>query len=218
MSTAFRIAMDGSQFPPTGSTATGLGTFIYDPVAMAASYSIRIQGLDFGLASGGAAQTPTTDDDATGMHFHGAARGASGNVVFGQMHPEQDDDDLSIVLNSDGSWTVSGRWETTDPATVSIINFAPMFETATLGADIPLYFNIHTALFPISVIRGQLVAMSNDDANVVDGTAGIDLLPGLGGNDTLHGLGGDDTIDGGAGDDTIDGGDGVDTAVFLGLR
>ena len=215
---AFRIEMDGSQFPPTGSPATGIGTFIYDPVAMAASYSIRIQGLDFGLASGGAAQTPTTDDDVTGMHFHNAPRGASGGVVFGQLHPEQDNDDLAIVMNADGSWTVSGRWETTDPASVSIINFAPMFDTATLGADIPLYFNIHTTLFPVSIIRGQLVGLSDDNANVVNGTAGVDLLPGLGGDDTLNGLGGDDTLTGGFGNDTIDGGNGIDTAVFAGLR
>src|SRR5262245_23109054 len=113
MSTAFRIVMQASQeVPPTSSTASGLGTFVFDSAAVTASYSIRIKGIDFGLASGGAAQTPTLLDDATGSHFHNNVRGQNGPVVFGQIHPEQDNDDLSIVLNKDSSWTVSGLWET----------------------------------------------------------------------------------------------------------
>src|SRR5262245_8520454 len=182
MSTAFRIVMQASQeVPPTSSTASGLGTFIFDSAAVAASYSIRIKGIDFGLASGGPAQTATTLDDATGSHFHNNVRGANGPVVFGQIHPEQDNDDLSIVLNKDGSWTVSGRWETTDPANVSITNFAATLGSAAVGADVPLYYNVHTNQFSAGAIRGQLVAIADDKANVVNGTAGDDLLPGLGG-------------------------------------
>src|SRR5262245_36209658 len=107
MSTAFRIVMDGTQEnPPTDSHATGLGTAIFDdsgadPVL---SYSVTIQGLDFGLATGGPAQTPRTFDDATRTHFHNAARGTNGPIVFGQIDPEHDVDDTAVVLNADGSW------------------------------------------------------------------------------------------------------------------
>ena len=49
------------------------------------------------------------------------------------------------------------------------------------------------ALFAV-VDPDVLVGLSDDNANVVNGTAGVDLLPGLGGDDTLNGLGGDDTL------------------------
>ena len=215
MSTAFRVILEGTQeVPPNASTATGLGTVIFDSAAVAADYSIRIQGLDFGLATGGPAQTPDTIDDATRTHFHNAARGANGSIVFGQIGPaqEQDDaDDLDVVLNADGSWTISGRWETTDTgAPRSIAEFATVLGSAAVGTEVPLYFNIHTAQFPGGAIRGQLVAIADDNDNVVDGTAGHDLLPGLGGNDTISGFAGDDTLAGGDGKDSIDGGVGND--------
>src|SRR4029077_17538495 len=59
-----------------------------------------------GPATGRPAQTPTTLDDATSTHFHNQARGVNGPVVFGQINPAQDNDDLAIVLNPNGSWTV----------------------------------------------------------------------------------------------------------------
>ncbi len=95
MSTAFRVVLEGAQEnPPTASTATGLGTVIFDSTEVAADYSFRIQGLDFGLATGGGRRRPTPHDDATRSHFHNAARGANGPIVFGQIDPEHDPDDL----------------------------------------------------------------------------------------------------------------------------
>jgi serralysin len=211
MSTAFRVVVDGSQeVPPNDSTASGLGTFIFDSVAVAASYSFRIEGVDFGLAAGGTPQTPETDDDVTSTHFHNQERGQNGAVVFGQINPAQDTDDLAVVQNADGSWTVSGRWEMTDPANVSINNFAAALGSAEVGADFPLYFNVHTNEFLGGEIRGQLVAIADDNANVVTGTAGDDLLPGLGGDDVVLGLAGNDTIQGGDGNDSLSGGPGDD--------
>jgi serralysin len=211
MSTAFRAIIEGSQeVPPTGSTASGLGTVIFDSVAVAASYSFRIEGLDFGPVTGGPAQTPETADDVTNAHFHNQVRGQNGAVVFGQIAPAQDADDLAIVMNMDGSWTVSGRWETTDPANVSIATFADTLGSAAVGSDAPFYFNVHTNQFPGGEIRGQLVAIADDNANVVTGTAGDDLLPGLGGDDVVLGLGGNDTIQGGDGNDFLSGGPGDD--------
>jgi serralysin len=211
MSTAFRVVLEGSQeVPPNGSTASGLGTIIFDSTAIAASYSIRVQGVDYGPATGTTPQTPATDDDVISTHYHTAPRGANGPVVFGQINPAQDNDDLAIVRNADGSWTVSGRWETTDPSNQPITNFAAVLGSAAVGTEVPLYFNVHTNEFTAGEVRGQLVAIADDNDNVVEGTAGHDLLPGLGGNDTVLGFAGDDIILGGSGNDKLFGGDGND--------
>ena len=212
MSTAFRVVLEGSQeVPPNNSTASGLGTVIFDSTAVAASYTFNITGVDYGPILGRAAQTPmANDDDVTSTHFHNQVRGQNGPVVFGQINPAHDADDLAVVLNADGSWTVSGTWETTDPASVPITNFSTILGTATPGTEIPIYFNVHTAEFPGGEIRGQLVAIADDNDNVVTGTPGADLLPGLGGNDIVTGLAGNDTVQGGDGNDVLLGNEGDD--------
>ncbi|HEX6977706.1 MAG TPA: CHRD domain-containing protein [Alphaproteobacteria bacterium] len=217
MSTAFRAILEGSQeVPPNQSTAQGLGTVIFDNTAVTASYSFRIEGVDYGPATGAPPQTPATEDDVVSTHFHNEARGVNGPVVFGQINPAHDDDDLAIVQNTDGSWTVSGLWETTDPANVPIDNFAADLGGAAVGSEVPLYFNVHTTQFPAGEIRGQLIAIADDNDNIVAGTTGNDSLPGLGGDDVLVGLAGDDRLDGGAGNDVLTGSDGVDVFAFTG--
>jgi Ca2+-binding RTX toxin-like protein len=211
MSTAFRAVLEGTQeVPPNNSMASGIGTVIFDSTEVAASYTFTIEGVDYGPATGAPPQTPSPLDDVTSTHFHNQDRGANGPVVFGQIGPAQDEDDLDIALNTDGSWTVSGRWETTDPANVSIANFAGDFSSAAVGSEIPIYFNIHTNQFPGGEIRGQLIAIADDNDNVVVGTRGDDFLPGLGGNDIIRGLAGNDRLEGGDGDDIIRGGQGND--------
>ena len=211
MSTAFRVVLEGTQeVPPVNSTASGLGTVIFDSTEIAASYTFRIEGVDYGPITGGSAQTPSIDDDVTSTHFHNQVRGANGPVVFGQINPAQDADDLNIALNADGSWTVSGRWETTDPANVSITNFANELGSAPVGSEVPIYFNVHTNENMGGEIRGQLIAIADDNDNVVVGTPGDDFLPGLGGNDIIRGLAGNDRLEGGDGDDIIRGGQGND--------
>ena len=108
--------------------------------------------------------------------------------------PAHDFDDFAAVLNSDGSTTFSGIWETSDPTNTSISNFAAMLGSATLGADVPLYWNIHTEEFPNGAIRGQLVCIATDNGETVEGTDGNDVLMGLGGNDIVNGGQGDDTL------------------------
>jgi serralysin len=221
MATAFRVTLTGDQEvpTPTGSTARGLGTVIFDQTAVAASYSIRYTGLDFGPSLGVPGQTPSLADDVTSHHVHNAPRGVNGPVVFGQINPAHDADDLSVLLNADGSWTVSGRWETTDPATASISTFASQLASAQVGSDVSLYFNAHTVAFPMGEIRGQWVTIADEGNNTVSGTADDDLLPGLGGNDFLLGADGndlllagdgDDRLSGGGGDDRLEGGNGND--------
>lgn len=211
MATAFRLTFSGSQeVPPNGSTARGLGTVIFDQTAVAASYSIRYTGLDFGTAAGLPPQTASTADDVTGHHVHNAPRGVNGPVVFGQIGPAQDADDLSITANADGSWTVRGRWETTDPASTSITTFAGQLASTPIGSDAALYFNVHTTAFSGGEIRAQWVAIANDQNNTVRGTSQDDFLPGLGGDDYLLGGAGNDLLLGGDGNDILSGGDGND--------
>jgi serralysin len=229
MSTVFRVILEGTQeTPPNTSTATGVGTVIFDSAAVAASYSFDVQGLDFGPVTG---QTPTPDPDVTRTHFHTQVAGVAGPIVFGQIDSNpalvQDTDDLKIVLNADGSWSESGRWEQTDPPTpatptfppFTIADFADDLGSATVGSDVPLYFNVHTGAFPAGEIRGQLVAIADDIDDVVTGTVptatatGNDTLNGENGNDAILGLAGNDTLNGDNGNDVLDGGGGIDTLI-----
>ncbi|MBU0860231.1 MAG: type I secretion C-terminal target domain-containing protein, partial [Alphaproteobacteria bacterium] len=59
-----------------------------------------------------------------------------------------------------------------------------------------------------------LVMTDTDEAHILRGGIGTDMLDGRGGNDTLYGYGGNDTLIGGSGQDTLDGGAGNDTYVF----
>jgi serralysin len=216
MSTVFRVILEGSQeIPPNNSTASGAGTVVFDDAAVAASYSFDIQGLDFGPITSG--QPLTDPDDVNNTHFHSQVRGTNGPVVFGQITPAHDNDDLAIELNADGSWSVSGRWETTDPVPITNFSailgdtFANVLDSTAVGSDAPLYFNVHTVQFTGGAIRGQLVAIADDIDDVETGTTGNDLIDGGNGNDAILGLAGDDTLDGGNGNDVLDGGGGDDS-------
>ena len=213
MSVAYRAILEASQeVPPTISTgSSGLGTFVFDTTAVAANYVFHILALDFGPAAGRPPQTAATADDVVSAHFHNQVRGQNGPVVFGQINPAQDNDDLAIFPGIP-SWILLGRWETSDPASSSISNFAGVLGSTALGADAPLYFNIHTVQFPGGAIRGQLVAIADDNANTVSGTELFDELPGLAGNDSILGLVGPDVLMGNMGNDTLLGGEGTDTA------
>jgi serralysin len=230
MSTVFRVILEGTQeVPSRDTTASGVGTVVFDSAAVAASYSFDIQGLDFGPITSG--QVPTDLNDVNNTHFHAQVRGANGSVVFGQIVPAHDiDGDLAFVLNADGSWSESGRWETTDvvPITNSFPDalpglpalpddtFANVLGSATVGSEVPLYFNVHTVRFTGGEIRGQLVAIADDIDDVLTGTVptatatGNDTLDGGNGNDAILGLAGDDILGGANGDDVLDGGGGND--------
>ncbi|MBX3568792.1 MAG: CHRD domain-containing protein [Rhizobiaceae bacterium] len=201
MSTGFRIVLDGSQENPSNaSKAFGNGYAVFDSTNTTLTFSVSVYGLDFGvLFDGGVEETPGTADNVTDMHIHNKARGANGSVVFAFLNQ---DDDLFNNKGGDGSRHVGGIWETTDPASTSLNTFKAQLGSATVGSDVDLYVNVHTKTFPGGEIRGQLVAISNDSDNVINGIAANEYIPGLGGNDTFNASGGSDFTDGGAGDDT----------------
>ena len=173
MATRFTVTLSGDQeATPNTSDASGTGTVIWDAASVTAAYEFTIRGLDFGPALQQEPQTEATEDDVISMHFHSGARGVAGPVVFGQIGPAQDNDDLSIVENDDGSWTVSGIWEATDPANTPLATFAETLSAATPGSDVPLYFNVHTPPFPAGEIRGQLVAAGDGGGD--DGEQPVD--------------------------------------------
>ncbi len=84
----FKATFEGSQeVTPNSSTATGNALLQLNQAGDALNYTMTVEGLDFGELAGGAAQTEDAGDDVTGIHFHNAARGAGGPVVFGIVGP-----------------------------------------------------------------------------------------------------------------------------------
>ena len=181
MTTLLTVAMTGDQeTPPNASQASGSGVVLWDPETNTATYEIVVRGLDFGPVRGLPADTPTTADDVTNMHVHTAPLGVAGPVIFGQIAPAHDDDDLHVVEletmdarpAGDGTWIVSGAWDPGDPAVVPITAFADALSAAASGQDVALYFNVHTTAFPAGEIRGQWVgaALDNGEGPVDWGT------------------------------------------------
>jgi trimeric autotransporter adhesin len=210
MSRAYRISLNGAQqVPGVVTIASGLGTAIFDSVTSSMSIVINIQGLDWGPLLGQASQTPDTADDVTGVHIHNAARGVNGDIVLDWPGGGDADDFVVSGVLADGSRILTSNWETTDADPIT--DFTATLASATLGADVPFYVNIHTVANGGGEIRGQLECIATDNGETVNGTSGNDFLPGLGGDDRLIGGDGDDVLDGGAGGDFMYGGLGNDT-------
>lgn len=156
--------LTGAQEVPifTGSTATGSSALTLNEVGDALEYELTVSGLDFWQVLGTEPTTPDTGDDVTRIHIHNASQGENGPVAFGLFDlvaPEaggQDEDDLTVVENSDGSVTLSGIWEETDPALIPLSEFVEDIQNTEDGEDIDLYWNIHTEQFPGGEIRGQI--------------------------------------------------------------
>ncbi|WP_299410047.1 CHRD domain-containing protein [Acaryochloris sp. IP29b_bin.148] len=156
------LTADQEVTPSNNPDARGTSVLQLNSAGDAVSYQLTIFDLDFGQFIGnGAAFTADTSDDVTKVHIHNAVRGENGPLAFAPIDlsdlsiNDQDQDDLQITHNLDGSVTLTGRWETTDPAVIPLNEFVHDFRTAESGADIPLYWNIHTEGSPDGAIRGQ---------------------------------------------------------------
>ncbi|WP_406645684.1 CHRD domain-containing protein [Aliisedimentitalea scapharcae] len=203
MARFFRISLDGLQeVPGVASTATGYGYALYENTGFSETlwYRIFLTGLDYSLVLPESGPFPVDiSDDVTGIHFHSGARGTNGEVVFNIQTEDPNDLNLS---ESGGVLTIEGQWDALDPASTPLDFFSVPLGNAIVGNDVDLYVNVHTTGNPAGEIRGQFVALSDDEANTITGTPELDYLYGLGGGDTLEGLGGPDLLDGGEGSDT----------------
>ena len=211
--------LDGAQeVDPGDPDASGTSELILNAFDDALSYSLTVSGLDFGAFIGnGSPQTADTSDDVTRLHIHNGVRGENGPIAFGLIDlvdpafSGQDDDDLQITLNADGSTTLTGIWEESDPASIALSQFVTELRDAAPGEDVALYWNVHTNEFPAGAIRGQL--QGDELVNEINGSAGEDTVQGTGGNDLINGFGGADRLLGRGGDDTLVGGRGPDRLV-----
>ncbi|MEM7555079.1 MAG: spondin domain-containing protein [Cyanobacteria bacterium P01_A01_bin.84] len=188
--------LDGSQ-EVSGGDAENQGTSVLtlNDRGDALEYSLTISGFDLGangLVSGGAITPDDTSDDVTKLHIHTGGRGENGPlafVLFDITDPElgnqlgivgNQDEDLNITLNDDGSATITGVWEETDAASTPLSDFVAEIREAEVGEDLDLYYNVHTEEFPGGAIRGQLVVTDEDNdppvPDLVEVTVSIENL------------------------------------------
>ncbi|MBD6615521.1 CHRD domain-containing protein [Komarekiella sp. 'clone 1'] len=127
-------------------------------------YELTVNGLDFGeLLPGGTPQTPDNElDDVTAIHIHSGDRGSSGPHTFSILDPHhQDEENLSIKLNADGSTTISGIWNSTEAEIPTDLSDF-LTGSGLPGEESDYYFQIHTEGNPSGEIRGQ-IALNSDD-------------------------------------------------------
>ncbi len=170
--------IDGEQrVGPGFSEGTGSATLVLNETGDSLSYSLTLSGLDFGakgLIPGGAQTPDDANDDVTRIHIRNAPRGEpDGDIVFSifdTVTPSlgnevgvqgNQDEDLLITPNSDGSVTFTGAWEATDSSRIALSEYVDDIRRATEDTDVDLYWNVYTEEFLGGAIRGQLV-VDND--------------------------------------------------------
>ncbi|MEM7802111.1 MAG: choice-of-anchor I family protein, partial [Chloroflexota bacterium] len=152
--TGFSVSIDGAQ-AGTDSEAEGSGQFVLSGTQDVLSYTMRVEGLDFGTVATGVTTTESISDDVVSMHLHIGASDTSGGIALGMISPAQDDN-FTVTLNSDGSATLVGAWDLTDTSTIALGEFISNTQAITVGNEVPYYINIHTTAFTGGEIRGQL--------------------------------------------------------------
>src|SRR5688500_2060989 len=157
----FTVYFSGDQeLPPIQTEASGSGTVTWNPDALTATYKFTVQGVDVGAVLRRGPTTEPTDDDVVDVHLHAAPRGEASGVLLGLLGAAADEDDLSVKLNRDGSWTFRGVLDEHDPFSPQVLTFADFaaaLNATDAGEDAPLYFNIHTVEYPAGEIRAQWV-------------------------------------------------------------
>jgi|GEM_PF-2068040 len=148
---------------PTNSPATGVATIYVDEEGNI-DYTLTITGLDvWQMESDGTPQTPNREgDDVTAIHIHSGARGINGEHIFNIFDlVKQDETELSVEKNEDGSTTISGTWnETEKEIPTSLIDF--INNSGLPGEESEFYIQVHTQRNPQGEIRGQIVRSTDD--------------------------------------------------------
>lgn len=147
-STYFVGSIQGTQeVPANSSAASGSWTGVLNRAQTQFTFNASITGLDLG------GQTASTTDNVTAAHFHRAATGVSGGVVYGFIGTPFNDLDGDFSMNPVAG-TVSGQWDANEGnGTNTLTSLVP----ALLNNEI--YINFHTSVFPAGEIRGQALRM-----------------------------------------------------------
>lgn len=144
----FKVEIDGDQSGITESEGSGVGQFVLNVAEDTLSYTMRIEGLDFG-ALDGMTVTEAISDDVTALHIHTGASGVNGGVAFNVLA----DDNSVVTLNSDDTATLTGAWD----VEAGLADFISNTQSITVGEEVGYYINVHTQANPAGEIRGQLV-------------------------------------------------------------
>ncbi|MCR9131544.1 MAG: choice-of-anchor I family protein [bacterium] len=149
----FVMEADSAQEVSGGDNrAEGEGEFKFDVASQTLTFTMKFEGLDFFSFNGNDTLTTSdTSDDVTAMHFHNAARGSNGGVVFNILT----DTDTQVSTDDEGVTTVTGIWTAGDASFDALLS---EMQSALFEDDISLYVNTHTVGQPSGAIRGQLVA------------------------------------------------------------
>ena len=159
----FYAEIDGS-LAVTTSEAEGVAQFVLNTAQDTLSYTMWIEGLDFGSAiTGLMTTTASTGDDVTRMHIHTGAMTETGGIALGLINDDEDSDDFTISVDDDGLATISGAWELTDSSTISLATFIANTTGVAVGEDAGYYINVHTEDHPTGEIRGQLMKANVHD-------------------------------------------------------
>lgn len=149
----FLMEADSAQEVSGGDNrGSGLGEFEYSVANQTLTFTMAFEGLDFNAFNGNdTLTTDDTSDDVTAMHFHNAASGANGGVVFNILT----DADTQVLTDTSGVTTITGEWSETD---ASFAAFLAEMQSALFEDEISLYVNTHTVGQGGGAIRGQLFA------------------------------------------------------------
>jgi hypothetical protein len=153
--------------PDEGSSGVGLFTLNDDnPSAPFLTYDVHLSGLDID-----GNQTPANvNDNVTRTHFHNAAFGVNGGIVFGQIDAGQptlrnDLDDLQV---DPVAGTIKGVWDNAEGNATTLAQqiAGGAFNTDANGRT-NIYFNVHTTDHGGGEIRGQLTVPEPTSAALV---------------------------------------------------
>ena len=162
----------------SNSKATGTAILDFNEAKDTLSYELTVYGLDFGAyTEDETPQTKTTSDDVTGIDFGYAPMEETGELAFGVVGIDGDDD-LTFTPNPDGSTTITGVWEESDSSDLPLSDFLPDLENSvetTSEDETPqvsdLYLNISTVGDSKGAIRGQIASITpelEDSLSTID--------------------------------------------------
>ncbi len=151
---------------------SGFGTFILntDVSPPTLSYDVTLLGLDLdGL------QTPgDANDNVTRTHFHAAAFGVNGGIVFGQIDPSASlRNDLDDLVVDPVAGTIKGVWDGTEGNGTTLTTQLPNLLNVDANNRTGIYFNVHTTDHAGGEVRGQLTLVPEPSTLVLCLLAGL---------------------------------------------